>query len=342
MASPGGGSDRFRLAGAYERLRRALRAAPSDGRLERSLSYWVLPTDRSLPLVLLDKSLGQLLEAEFAEVMQTPGVGQKKLLGLFELMRRALKADDTAAPFGLPTDEPTAVKRAAGRLAHSPLDNVSEAVWEMWAESVRRAGLESRPLGRVAPSLRPLPTVIWDRPLGDYATLTLAEVRRLKTHGEKRVRAVLGVFHAVHEAVSTAVLDANLQLDFLPRFVPETNTWLTVEAVAPGKLSAGVVEKRFVRPLIEQVEQDLGEQEARLAADRIGVHGAPPAAVQQLAKRLRVTRARVYQLLDDCARMAAVRWPEGRWLAAPLVDRPGAIEGRALALINNTRAVFFP
>ena len=36
---------------------------------------------------------------------------------------------------------------------------------------------------------------------------------------------------------------------------------------------------------------------------------------------MRVTRARIYQLLEDCARVMSVRWPEGKNHAAtnPLV-----------------------
>ena len=38
--------------------------------------------------------------------------------------------------------------------------------------------------------------VIWNTPLGAYTHFTLGEIRAMKTHGEKRVRAILEVFHA--------------------------------------------------------------------------------------------------------------------------------------------------
>ena len=41
-------NDRYRLVGTYERLRKCLLEQPEDGRLDKALSYWVLPTDRRL------------------------------------------------------------------------------------------------------------------------------------------------------------------------------------------------------------------------------------------------------------------------------------------------------
>lgn len=63
--------DRYRLDGTYERLRRALLEAPDDGRLDRALSYWVLPTDRRLPIAFLDRDLRELLELPLEELMGT-------------------------------------------------------------------------------------------------------------------------------------------------------------------------------------------------------------------------------------------------------------------------------
>jgi hypothetical protein len=40
--------------------------------------------------------------------------------------------------------------------------------------------------------------VLWNVPLGAYTDRTLAEIRALRTHGEKRIRAILDVFRSVH------------------------------------------------------------------------------------------------------------------------------------------------
>jgi hypothetical protein len=67
-------------------------------------------------------------------------------------------------------------------------------------------------------------------------------------------------------------------------------------------------------PLLNQVQIDAGPTIHELSEGRLGVSG-PPQSVRQQAKRMGVTRARVYQLLEDCGRIMEVRWPEGaEWL----------------------------
>ncbi len=103
---------------------------------------------------------------------------------------------------------------------------VSESLWTQWCETVQRYGLGPEKLGRLAPSLQALPTVIWHSRLEEYADRSLAEIRSLKTHGEKRVNAILEVFCTVHEALSTATLQENIDVVIVPRFIPPLNRWL--------------------------------------------------------------------------------------------------------------------
>ena len=74
--------------------------------------------------------------------------------------------------------------------------------------------------------------------------------------------------------------------------------------------------------MIAQIKIDIGDQVAELAAARLCLDENAP-SVKQQAETLGVTRARVYQLLEDCAKVMDVRWPEGRWLLAPLTTRFG-------------------
>jgi hypothetical protein len=60
MARKAISNDRYRLVGTYERLRKSLLSQPDDGRLDKALSYWVLPTDRRLPIAFLDRTLRDL------------------------------------------------------------------------------------------------------------------------------------------------------------------------------------------------------------------------------------------------------------------------------------------
>lgn len=334
-------ADRYRLDGTYERLRRALLAGPQDGRIDQPLSYWVLPTDRRLPIAFLDRSIRELLEVPLDELMQTPGVGRKKILGFFDLLRRAIKSESPHAPFGMAAASPKATTPSEARGAGLSPTDVSEAIWSGWCEAILRAGFGNHPLGRVAPSLQPLPTVIWKTPLAEYAALSLAEIRALRTHGEKRVHAILEVFGAVYEAVSTAVMDEHLQLDLTPRFVPKVARWIIQTSDDRRLLTRDEVLDNLARPLVRQIAIDLDESIAELVNERLGLDGPAP-SVKSQAARLDVTRARVYQLLEDCADVMAVRWPEGRWLLVPLVEPYREAEPEAMGLIHALRGIFYP
>lgn len=331
-------AERYRLEGTYERLRRALVSGPQDGRIDQPLSYWVLPTDRRLPIAFLDRTLRDLLEAPLEELMLTPGVGQKKILGFFDLLRRAIKSESPHTPFSVSPEAEVPNNRHG-----VPLDPeaVSQAVWSEWCEAILRAGFGGHSLGRVAPSLSPLPTVIWQTTLADYAALSLSEIRALKTHGEKRVHAILEVFGAVYEAVSTAALHECLQLGLTARFVPEVTRWIIGRATEDKVITYDAIRDHLARPLLAQIEIDLGETVAGLVAERLALDGPAP-TVKTQAERLSVTRARVYQLIEDCGRVMEVRWPEGRWLLAALVDHPKEIEPEALGLIHAVRGIFYP
>jgi hypothetical protein len=170
-------------------------------------------------------------------------------------------------------------------------------------------------LGRLAPTLQSLPTVIWHSKLEEYADRSLADIRSLKTHGEKRVHAILEVFCTVHEVLATATLQENMPVDDLHQHI--------------------------VKPMINQIKIDLGDQVAGLAAARLCLDENSP-SVKQQAETIGVTRARVYQLLEDCAKAMDVRWPEGRWLLAPLASRFGSSDPETIGLVHGIIDLFYP
>ncbi len=341
MARKAISNDRYRLIGTYERLRKALVERTDDGRLDKALSYWVLPTDRRLPIAFLDRPLRDLLSQPFDELMSTPGVGHKKILGFFDLLKRASKASAPDAPFGLST--PDAAKRSKQPTPTGGFDAsiVSESLWTQWCETVNRYGLRQEKLGRLAPSLQSLPTVIWHSRLEEYADRSLADIRSLKTHGEKRLHAILEVFCTAHEALATATLPENIDVVIVPRFVPPITRWLMEIVGQPDLPPVDELHKHIVKPMIHQVKIDLGDQVAGLAAARLCLDENAP-SVKQQAEAIGVTRARVYQLLEDCAKAMDVRWPEGRWLFAPLATRFGTSDPETIGLVHGIVDLFFP
>jgi hypothetical protein len=341
MARKATSNDRYRLIGSYERLRKSLVERPDDGRLDKALSYWVLPTDRRLPIAFLDRPLRELLSQPFESLIATPGVGQKKILGFFDLLKRASKAAAPDAPFGL--GNPDGAKRAKPPTPTGGFDAsiVSESLWSQWCETVRRYGMGQEKLGHLAPSLQALPTVIWHSRLEEYLGRSLAEIRSLKTHGEKRLHAILEVFCTVHEALSTATLPENIDVEIVPAFVPPMTRYLMNIVSQPDLPPVDELHKHIVKPLVHQIKIDLGDQVAGLAAARLCLDENSP-SVKQQAQTIGVTRARVYQLLEECAKVTEVRWPEGRWLFAPLATRFGSSDPETIGLVHGIVDLFYP
>ena len=104
---------------------------------------------------------------------------------------------------------------------------VSESVWEDWRETVRRFGMDEEKLGKFASTLGDLPTVIWDTPLRDFSVLSIDEIRSLKTHGDKRVRAVLGVFHSIYQLLGHAGEHREFAFRVQPRFAVAVGQWVS-------------------------------------------------------------------------------------------------------------------
>jgi hypothetical protein len=341
MARKAISNDLYRLVGTYERLRKTLLEHPDEARLDKALSYWVLPTDRRLPIAFLDRRLRDLLSLPLDELMATPGVGHKKILGFFDLLKRASKVTAPEAPFGLATSE--AAKRVVKPSAPCGFDAsiVSESLWAGWCETVMRYGMGPEKLGRLAPSLQHLPTVIWHSRLEEYADRSLADIRSLKTHGEKRIQAILEVFCTVHEALATATLQQDIDVILVPRFIPTMTRWLLDRIAAEDLPPVEELHKHVVKPMINQIRVDLGDQVADLASARLSLDENAP-SVKQQADAIGVTRARVYQLLEDCSKVMDVRWPEGRWLMAPLATRFGTSDPDTIGLIHGIVDLFFP
>jgi len=340
MARKAASHDQYRLVGTYERIRKTLLELPDDGRLNKALSFWVLPSDRRLPIAFLDRPLGELLAEPLEQLMSTPGVGQKKIMGFFDLLQRAAQAESQEEAFGWNPSEPAATENSTPKIGFDA-SAVSESLWSIWCDTVRRNEMGSQKLGRLAPSLRSLPTVIWHKPLSTYVDLSIAQMKQLRTHGEKRVNAILEIFCTVHEAISTSALHEHLDVELTPRFVPPLTRWLT-EVVWEAELPpAETILERIVQPLVDQIDIDLGQPIAGLAAGRLCLDNNAP-TVKQQAQVLGVTRARVYQLLEDCAKVMDVRWPEGRWLLAPLASKFGGASVETIGLLHGIRDLFYP
>ncbi len=341
-------AEEFKLLSSFEAVRKTLLDQRFADRMEKPLAYWALPNDRRLPLAFLGRTLHDLLRTPFDQLSATPGIGQKKITSLVKLLHRATNDNPPMIPFGgeerssATTPEVTAGPVTTSNSKFDPTI-VSEVLWSQWRETVRRHHVESELLGRVAPTLQNLPTVIWHTPLSKYLNYSVAEIRELRTHGEKRVRAVLEIFHSLHEALSGAGQPEHLSLRLTPKFVPLVEEWIADVLSHPGIPTPEEMREKLIQPLLAQLGVDAGDAVRELAAGRLGLASVPQ-SVRQQARRMGVTRARIYQLLDDCSKVFDVRWPEGKMqldaLAAKFASEQANPE--KLRLFEAFRELFYP
>lgn len=306
----------FQLLAQFQRLRDTLLEERFASHWERPLAYWALPNDRRLPLAFMDRSIRTLLETPFDELHSTPGVGQKKIRSMVELLTRAT-ADEPISEIERSLPEPVVTRQVPITNNFDPL-NVSESTWAEWRESIKRNELENAPLGRFARSLLDLPKVLWQTDLGTYTELTLGEIRRLKTHGEKRVHVLLEIFHDLHRVVSMIGPQTELTVSIRPRFASQLESWVASALIADEPPSASELHEHFILPLVAQTRIDAGESLAELVELRLGL-GHEVHSVRHVAEQLGLTRARVYQMMADLAAVLQVRWPEGLSLVHELV-----------------------
>ena len=338
--------EEYKLVSSFQSLRKTLLEDKYADRLDKPLAYWALPNDRRLPLAFLGRTLRDLLDTPFEELSSTPGIGQKKISSLMKLFSRAIKDQPPQVPFGVTdlVEKKATGHEKNGRNGHGfDPSIVSEALWEQWRETVKRHNVGCEILGRLAPSLQSLPTVIWHTPLEAYLDSSLAEIRQMKTHGEKRVRVILHVFYVAHEMLSQMRPQDHLSLRLMPKFVQPLECWISDVLKRTSIPDAEEIRQNLALPLLEQIHTDTGSTIGRLAEGRLGING-PAQTVRQQSKRMGVTRARIYQLLEDCNKVMEVRWPEGRAQLRSLAEKFQTEAGPAddLALFRATVDLFFP
>lgn len=98
----------------FEELRKQFRddsaLAP---RLARTLAFWTLPTDRLLPLFFMQQTLREIISTPFEELCAAPGIGNKKIATLINLLQRAAVTQDANGAEAQPTEAEASLEKLA-------------------------------------------------------------------------------------------------------------------------------------------------------------------------------------------------------------------------------------
>ena len=306
----------------YEQLRNALLQEKYALHLSKPLAFWTLPTDRRLPLILINRTLGELLQVPFEELCRTPSIGEKKIQSFLTLLIRAVNTKmedipDSSLPVTTDTSS-TLFLEENENLSDSTY--VSEIQWQKWQAIILEKRLTNEKLGRLCPTLSELTRVIWNNTLGDYCDKTLIEMREIRTHGEKRVTAILKIFHCVCSIVSKVENSKHLMMRLIPRDIDRVETWSLQTLNRRGTPGKADIEANYIMPLLSQLKIDATDQICRLAENRIGLH-EDVTSIRQAARALGLARARIYQLLNEINDILMVRWPNGRLITSLLRNK---------------------
>jgi hypothetical protein len=343
----------YQLSTDFNEVRRRLLDLAGADRLEKPLAHWALSTDRHLPLVLLERTLGELLSTPFEGLKSVGGVGPKKLRSMISLLERAAEpARCMAAPMASHGASPPPGESNGVSIT------INEEAWEQWRTSILACGLGRESLGRFAPTLQAIPRAMWSTPLETYLGQNLAEIRKFKAHGAKRVQSLLEIVGQLYALIGQGCRRPDLSVRIVPRFVERIECWAATRLRDRRPVQRNEILNSVVSPLVEQIRVDGGEQAVQVVDARLA---SPQHSAVEIARRLGLHRSHLYDRFAQVAAVVQVRWPEGReWtmalrgrlaaeqaLAMQMIDAQGQSEATrpitaALGLCDAALAVFFP
>lgn len=268
--------------------------------LNKPLSYWVRKEEGSLGQSLLSRSLDEIFRCSYEELYSIRGVGVKKVDKLLNLLKR-LSQDPNShrATYQSKSTKDAQVLQSAF---------ISEHEWAGLREKISKSYMANEPLGRLSSGLKHVPTVIWNTPLKQYCHATMSEMRTQKTHGTKRIAAVVNAFRSASEILSNSTARAQ-HPPRLPLFA-NIEQWYS-RTPAERRHELRELAAFLINPIMQQFTADLPDLTLQVVHERLGWE-TQARSVIQISKKHRLTRARVYQHLDIPVQVLKLRWPDGK------------------------------
>ena len=157
---------------------------------------------------------------------------------------------------------------------------------------------------------------------------------------------MLEVFHGLHNLLSNMGETKHLVMRVFPHRIDSVQRWVAQTLQSTTMPDKKEIFEKFIKPLVDQLHVDATEQVANLADDRVGLSG-PITSVREVARRMELTRARVYQLLNEINDIMQVRWPCGRLQAHELLakldaDAEAEETSKQLDQLRSAVELFYP
>ena len=177
------------------------------------------------------------------------------------------------------------------------LDTLSEGLWATWCRKINVSRLDRFPLGFYAKSLRNLPSRLWEVRISTYSKRSFAEVRAFSGHRENSLHALLTVVKIISDLAHTLDRlpeESHSRVLIIPSAILDVSTWISQVLQRGCVPQVSSIVHGFIRPLLTQLDIDLGPQVAEMVERRIGVDG-PPQTLDEIGHDFRVTRERIRQ-----------------------------------------------
>ena len=316
--------EELQIISRYEGLRTVLLDRACSDHIDKPLAIWALPTDRRLPLAFLgafaarpagDPLCGAVGHTrhraeEDSLLCEPPGPGGP--------IRAGRAAGGGTRAGGAARPAPAGGNGAAGG---SPFDPGQRVGGGGPAGGCRRAaGVGSRTAGPLRPQLAEHDSRDLEHAAGSLYGHTLGEIRVMKTHGEKRVRAILEVFHSLHVVIANMGLREHLTVNIVPRLIEQVEQWTGHVLQTPGTPSQEEISRTSsVRSWSRSAATPRSKSPPWRSTDwaflsRSAACDRPPARWDS-TRRSRLSTAQRDQRHHD------VRWPLGRHQVYELRDK---------------------
>jgi hypothetical protein len=199
------------------------------------------------------------------------------------------------------------------------LDRVPERLWAGWCRNINFSRLDRFALGFFSRSLRNLPSRLWNVRISTYTKLSLEQVRCLGGYGPSAVLDVVKIVSDIGQTLDRLPRDSRSRVLIMPSAILDVSAWVSRVLQHERVPNTTSIIHGFIRPLLRQVDIDLGPQVAEMVERRAGLDGCPQ-TLDEIAHDFRLTRERIRQQTKRTISIFRTRWPEGRYLLDDFYD----------------------